>query len=220
MIAAALVGVVLLQRSEGGALGIGGGGGGFMTGRGAANFLTRVTAGLAAAFFVTSLLLTLLANRSGQGAVSFGTEPGTSRRRPRRIVPSAGKEPAGKPPAAVRSCAAASSSKLETAACGVAAPQRAAIEVALAWVAGHGLTRIAADARRDDGSCNAISRRAAKGRGWTAKNPLRIAARSMYSAGPWRGTSSSPAAWSPRSAKGWLQRLLGHFFRHAATRFG
>ena len=62
MIAAALVGVVLLQRSEGGALGIGGGGG-FMTGRGAANFLTRVTAGLAAAFFVTSLGLTLLATR-------------------------------------------------------------------------------------------------------------------------------------------------------------
>jgi preprotein translocase subunit SecG len=53
---------VLLQRSEGGALGIGGGGG-FMTGRGAANFLTRVTAGLAAAFFVTSMVLTLLATR-------------------------------------------------------------------------------------------------------------------------------------------------------------
>jgi preprotein translocase subunit SecG len=62
MIAAALVGVVLMQRSEGGALGIGGGGG-FMTGRGAANFMTRVTAGLAAAFFATSLLLTLLATR-------------------------------------------------------------------------------------------------------------------------------------------------------------
>jgi preprotein translocase subunit SecG len=60
LIAAALVGVVLLQRSEGGALGIGGGGG-FMTGRGTANLLTRVTASLAAAFFVTSLLLTLLA---------------------------------------------------------------------------------------------------------------------------------------------------------------
>lgn len=59
MIAAGLVGVVLLQRSEGGALGIGGGGG-FMSGRGAANFLTRVTAGLAAGFFATSLLLTLL----------------------------------------------------------------------------------------------------------------------------------------------------------------
>jgi preprotein translocase subunit SecG len=62
MIASALVAVVLLQRSEGGALGIGGGGG-FMTGRGATNFLTRITAGLATAFFVTSIALTLLANR-------------------------------------------------------------------------------------------------------------------------------------------------------------
>jgi preprotein translocase subunit SecG len=68
MIAAALVGVVLLQRSEGGALGIGGGGGGgFMTGRGTANLLTRVTAGLAAAFFATSIGLTLLANQGTSG---------------------------------------------------------------------------------------------------------------------------------------------------------
>ena len=53
MIAASLVGVVLLQKSEGGALGIGGGGG-FMTVWGAANFLTRVAAGLAAAFVAAS----------------------------------------------------------------------------------------------------------------------------------------------------------------------
>jgi preprotein translocase subunit SecG len=65
LIAVALIGVVLLQRSEGGALGIGGGGsGGFMTGRGAANFLTRVTAGLAAGFFATSLLLSIIASRN------------------------------------------------------------------------------------------------------------------------------------------------------------
>ena len=65
MIAAALVGVVLLQKSEGGALGIGGGGGGgFLTGRGQANLLTRTTAFLAAAFFATSLSLTLLAQHS------------------------------------------------------------------------------------------------------------------------------------------------------------
>ena len=49
MVAMALVGVVLLQRSEGGALGIGGGGGGFMTGRSAGNALTKTTAILAAA---------------------------------------------------------------------------------------------------------------------------------------------------------------------------
>lgn len=66
MVCAALVGLVLLQRSEGGALGIGGGGGGggFMTGRGAANLLTRITALLAAAFFTTSILLTLVAQQS------------------------------------------------------------------------------------------------------------------------------------------------------------
>jgi preprotein translocase subunit SecG len=58
----ALIAVVLLQRSEGGALGIGGGG--FMTGRGQANALTRATAVLAAIFFATSLALTILANMS------------------------------------------------------------------------------------------------------------------------------------------------------------
>jgi preprotein translocase subunit SecG len=60
MIVLALVGVVLLQRSEGGGLGIGGGSG-FMTARGAANALTRATAILAAGFFVTSLGLSILA---------------------------------------------------------------------------------------------------------------------------------------------------------------
>ncbi len=61
MVVVALVAVVLLQRSEGGALGIGGGGG-FMTGRGQTNALTRATAILATIFFITSLGLTLLAN--------------------------------------------------------------------------------------------------------------------------------------------------------------
>jgi preprotein translocase subunit SecG len=72
MIAATLVGVVLLQKSEGGALGIGGGGGGgFLTGRGTANLLTRTTAGLAAAFFATSILLTILANHNAQRGSVF-----------------------------------------------------------------------------------------------------------------------------------------------------
>lgn len=62
MIAAALIGVILLQKSEGGALGMGGGGmSGFMTGRSTANLLTRTTAILAAAFFVTSITLAYLA---------------------------------------------------------------------------------------------------------------------------------------------------------------
>ncbi|MDX1540079.1 MAG: preprotein translocase subunit SecG [Geminicoccaceae bacterium] len=66
LIALALVGVILLQRSEGGALGIGGGGGGggFLTGRGQANLLTRTTAVLAIGFITTSLLLAILASRA------------------------------------------------------------------------------------------------------------------------------------------------------------
>lgn len=63
IICAALVAVILLQRSEGGALGMGGGGtGGLMTARGAGNLLTRTTAILATAFFVVSFGLTILGN--------------------------------------------------------------------------------------------------------------------------------------------------------------
>jgi preprotein translocase subunit SecG len=79
MIASALVGVVLLQRSEGGALGIGGGGGGgFLTGRGTANLLTRTTAALAAAFFATSILLTLVAQHSAPTRSIFDGAPGAA----------------------------------------------------------------------------------------------------------------------------------------------
>ena len=71
LLALAMIGVVLLQRSEGGALGIGGGGGGggmsgFLTGRGTANLLTRATAILAALFISTSLILTILTGGSGE----------------------------------------------------------------------------------------------------------------------------------------------------------
>jgi preprotein translocase subunit SecG len=66
LIVLALIGVVLLQRSEGG-LGLGGGGGGgaggFLTGRGQANALTRATAVLAGLFFLTSLILGIMAHR-------------------------------------------------------------------------------------------------------------------------------------------------------------
>jgi preprotein translocase subunit SecG len=60
MIVVAMIGVVLLQKSEGGGLGIGSGGG-FLTSRGTANVLTRATAILAALFFITSLGLSILA---------------------------------------------------------------------------------------------------------------------------------------------------------------
>jgi preprotein translocase subunit SecG len=63
LVAAALVGIVLMQRSEGGGLGIGGGGspGGLMSARGAADFLTRTTKWLAVIFVVLAILLAALA---------------------------------------------------------------------------------------------------------------------------------------------------------------
>jgi preprotein translocase subunit SecG len=60
MVVLAMIGVVLLQKSEGGGLGMGGGSG-FMSSRGTANVLTRATAILAAIFFGTSLLLSIIA---------------------------------------------------------------------------------------------------------------------------------------------------------------
>jgi preprotein translocase subunit SecG len=81
MLVLALIGVVLLQKSEGGGLGIGSTGG-FMTSRGTANVLTRATAILAGLFFATSLILSILAgmNRKPssilQGSQSAPTAPG------------------------------------------------------------------------------------------------------------------------------------------------
>ena len=71
LLAIALVCVVLLQRSEGGALGMGGGGGGggmggFMTGRATADLLTRTTTVLAACFMASSLTLAILASNERQ----------------------------------------------------------------------------------------------------------------------------------------------------------
>jgi preprotein translocase subunit SecG len=64
LIAITLIGVILLQKSEGGALGMGGGGmSGFMTGRSTANLLTRTTAILALLFMLTSLSLVWFSNR-------------------------------------------------------------------------------------------------------------------------------------------------------------
>lgn len=70
ILALALIGVVLMQRSEGGALGIGGGGsgGGLMSGRSAATALSKVTWALAVAFLVTSMTLVILG--AGDGSSS------------------------------------------------------------------------------------------------------------------------------------------------------
>lgn len=82
IIALALIGVVLLQRSEGGALGIGGGGGGggsLFTARGVGNALTRTTAYLAVGFFLTSIALTIIAtHRTGGSIIDSVTPPAST----------------------------------------------------------------------------------------------------------------------------------------------
>jgi preprotein translocase subunit SecG len=76
MIVVAMIGVVLLQKSEGGGLGIGSTGG-FLTSRGTANVLTRATAILAALFFLTSLGLSILAgiDRKPRSIINTPTTP-------------------------------------------------------------------------------------------------------------------------------------------------
>lgn len=76
LIGIALIGVVLVQRSEGGGLGVGGGTmGGFMTARGSANLLTRTTGILFAAFLLTSLGLALLDNNAAHKKSVFDSLP-------------------------------------------------------------------------------------------------------------------------------------------------
>lgn len=81
MIVLAMIGVVLLQKSEGGGLGMGGGAG-FLSSRGTANVLTRATAILALGFFITSLTLSILAGLD---------------RKPRSILQNSGTTPATAP---------------------------------------------------------------------------------------------------------------------------
>jgi preprotein translocase subunit SecG len=70
IIAAALVGVILIQRSEGGGLGIGGGPSGMMSARGAADFLTRAMRWLAIAFILLSIVLAAIAAKSAGGSTT------------------------------------------------------------------------------------------------------------------------------------------------------
>jgi preprotein translocase subunit SecG len=100
----ALVAIVLLQRSEGGALGMGGGGGpsGFMTARGAGDLLTRTTWILAGTFFVLSIALTVLTGKlhGGVGSlidhIDLNTANLTTPQKP--VLPAAPVAPSAAPP--------------------------------------------------------------------------------------------------------------------------
>jgi preprotein translocase subunit SecG len=94
IIVSAMIGVVLLQRSEGGGLGIGSGGG-FLTSRGTANVLTRTTAILAGLFFLTSLSLSILAgmDRKPRSILQGQTPPATQPAAPGAPAPA--QQPSG-----------------------------------------------------------------------------------------------------------------------------
>jgi preprotein translocase subunit SecG len=88
IVAAALVGVILMQRSEGGGLGVGGSPTGMLSARGAADFLTRSTRWLATAFVVLSIALAAIAvGRSGNGGVETTLD--------RTVAPAAPVDPLG-----------------------------------------------------------------------------------------------------------------------------
>ncbi|WEK39398.1 MAG: preprotein translocase subunit SecG [Candidatus Brevundimonas colombiensis] len=113
IVAVSLTGVVLLQRSEGGALGMGGGPSGFMTARGAGNLLTQITWILAAMLFGLTIVLTVVGNMdrasvSGIDADAVGslaTTPQTQNQTPQ--------QPAQQQPAAPAQPAAPSLDDLE-----------------------------------------------------------------------------------------------------------
>ena len=68
LVAASLVGVILMQRSEGGGLGVGGSSSGFMTARGAADFLSRSTSVLGGLFIVLSIVMAAIAGATHQSS--------------------------------------------------------------------------------------------------------------------------------------------------------
>lgn len=94
LIAAALVGVILMQRSEGGGLGVGGSSAGLMTARGAADFLTRATAVLGGLFIVLSIVLAAIA-----GVTRESPTVDTSLAREQPFQPAAPSQPAPNAPA-------------------------------------------------------------------------------------------------------------------------
>jgi preprotein translocase subunit SecG len=107
IIAVVLIGAILLQRSEGGALGIGGSGGGggnLFSARGVGNGLTRLTAILAVGFFVTSTVLTVLATRgTGTTGSAFDNAPaatgGSAPAQDGAVLPNLGQQEPSKPAA-------------------------------------------------------------------------------------------------------------------------
>ncbi len=100
IVAAALVGVILMQRSEGGGLGIGGSPSGLMSARGAADFLTRATKWLAVAFVVLSIAMAAVAVETTSGDAITSTLDRSVTAEPDPLAGQAGNDAAPAAPAA------------------------------------------------------------------------------------------------------------------------
>ena len=104
LVAAALVGAILMQQSEGGGLGVGGSPSGLMSARGAANFMTRATGILAVLFVVLSIVLAALAVETTQGSeIDTSLDRTIPAAAPDPLAPAA---PAAVPPAGTAPAAA------------------------------------------------------------------------------------------------------------------
>jgi len=102
LLAVALVGTILMQRSEGGGLGVGGSSSGFMTARGAADFLTRSTAVLGALFVILSIVLAAIAGTARQPTTvdtSLANQAAPASTTPVAPIDPAAQPPAGQQPA-------------------------------------------------------------------------------------------------------------------------
>src|SRR5690349_14847352 len=102
LVAASLVSVILMQRSEGGGLGVGGSSSGFMTARGAADFLTRSTAVLGGLFIVLSILLAAIAGASREPAkvdTSLVNQVAPAQQQPQQGAPAPATQPTTTPAA-------------------------------------------------------------------------------------------------------------------------
>src|SRR3954467_1506885 len=87
LVAISLVGVILMQRSEGGGLGVGGSSSGFMTARGAADFLTRSTSILGGTFIVLSIVMAAIAGVTREAPKIDPSLPKTTRNQPVNPAP-------------------------------------------------------------------------------------------------------------------------------------
>jgi preprotein translocase subunit SecG len=94
IVAAALVGVILMQQSEGGGLGVGGSPSGLMSARGAADFMTRTTAVLGTLFIVLAISLAVVASNKGKSST---LDTSFKRDAAAQTAPDAGSAPAAVP---------------------------------------------------------------------------------------------------------------------------